>query len=95
MSQTLFYILLFSGVISFVYLAWSQLPTAEEMPLPEAIRDAFELIAGFMRMFEFIIPFNTLVTILQWAIAFHFALFIYKRFWWAIKLLRGSGTTGT
>jgi len=94
MTQTLFYIVFFGTILALLGVAFTALPPASEHPLPTEIVDALDLIRGYIQAFDFIIPFDALVDVLTYAITFHIAVWLWKRFWWIIRLLRGTGATG-
>jgi len=94
MTQTVFYTIFFAFIISMMTLAWSFLPSASEYPLPNEVGESFELLVGYMRMFDFIFPFDTLFTVLTLGIALEVAIFLWHRLWWIIGIIRGVGANG-
>jgi len=70
--------LFFTGVLNV-------LPTAT--PLPDGVSNAITLIFGYMQLFNFLFPIDTLFTILLLALSFQTAIYLWYLGRWLLGLV--------
>lgn len=90
MTQTAYSVLYIVGIFGLVIGAFALMPDASSYPVPPAFTDGLSTIVGYMKSLDFLLPFSTLVDVLQIAIAFHLAIFLWRRMWMLIRTARGS-----
>lgn len=84
-------LLMWGFIVAVIAGAYALLPAASAYPLPTEVGDAIALIAGYMKMFEFILPVDLLFNMVGLIFTFEVAIFAYQRAIWVLGLISGAG----
>jgi len=77
-----------STILNFLTFIVGLLPNSTG--LPTGVADAIQRITGLLYSFDFIIPIDLLLTVVQWILAFEISILLYRFTMWIIHLIRGN-----
>lgn len=75
------------GLILVTVLNW--LPSATTQPIPEEFQDSVQSIFDLIYMWEYILPINTMITILILSLVFYSAMFTLRTIMYLVTVIRG------